>query len=176
MKVLSASDGTHQLASETPPSAERFVSRLSGRVCRNQWSARSGGGSRRVSEGSQRHPGSRLRSSGSGVCRRISPPQGSLDLCQECRLASSIFAISESMDGGRHCDVQYDQFQEWVRSPAALEKLHRAEMSCGNSKMESELATAQRCILEARSTTWEPVYRQRLFQTSYWESPTYRLY
>jgi hypothetical protein len=75
-----------------------------------------------------------------------------------------------------HCDVQYNQLQGWVRSTAALEKLRRAEMSCANSEMEREFATAQRCILEARSTRWEPVYRQRLFQTAYWDSPNYRLY
>jgi hypothetical protein len=76
----------------------------------------------------------------------------------------------------KDCDAQYAQLQRWVRSPAALEKLHRAEISCGNFEMERELSTAQRCLLEARSTKWEPVYRDRLFQTAYWESPIYRLY
>jgi hypothetical protein len=74
------------------------------------------------------------------------------------------------------CSTQYDQLQKWVRSPATLEKLRRAEVECDNSEMEREFATAQRCILEARSTKWEPVYRHRLFQTAFWESPTYRLY
>jgi hypothetical protein len=76
----------------------------------------------------------------------------------------------------KHCDTQYAQLQEWVRSPAALEKLRRAEISCVNSEIERELATAQRCIREARSTKWEPAYRDRLYQTAYWEGPTYRLY
>jgi hypothetical protein len=76
----------------------------------------------------------------------------------------------------KDCDRQYAQLQEWVRSPATLEKLRRAEISCGNSVMEREFVNAQRCIQEARSTKWEPVYRDRLFQTAYWESPNYRLY
>jgi hypothetical protein len=74
------------------------------------------------------------------------------------------------------CDPQYLQLQEWVRSPIVLQKLREAEMSCGNSEMEREFATAQRCIREARSTKWEPAYRDRLFQTAYWKSPTYRLF
>ena len=74
------------------------------------------------------------------------------------------------------CDTQYSQLQNWVRSADALEKLGRAEISCANPDMERELAAAQRCIREAESTKWEPVYRDRAFQTAYWESPTYRLY
>jgi len=74
------------------------------------------------------------------------------------------------------CDVQYSQLQNWVRSAAALEKLRRAETSCANTAMEVEFAAAQRCIREAGSTKWEPVYRDRTFQTAYWKSPTYRLY
>ena len=76
----------------------------------------------------------------------------------------------------KFCNTQYTQLQVWVRSPAALEKLHGAEISCGNSDMEREFATAQRCIREAKSTKWEAVYRNRVFQTAYWDSPTYRLY
>jgi len=76
----------------------------------------------------------------------------------------------------KDCDTQYAQLQDWVRSPAALEKLHRAEISCGNTDMEREFVTAQRSIREASSTKWEPVYRDRIFQTAYWNSPTYRLY
>lgn len=76
----------------------------------------------------------------------------------------------------KDCDAQYTRLQEWVRSPTALEKLHRAETRCGNTDMARELATAQRCIREAKATRWEPVYRDRIFQTAYWSSPTYRLY
>jgi len=76
----------------------------------------------------------------------------------------------------KDCDAQYAQLQEWARSPVALQKLQAAEMSCGNREMEREFTIAQRCIREARSTKWEPVYRDRLFQTAYWKSPTYRLY
>src|SRR6266581_9652283 len=46
----------------------------------------------------------------------------------------------------KRCDTQYAQLQEWVRSPAALEKLRRAEIGCGNAEMVRELANAQRCI------------------------------
>lgn len=74
------------------------------------------------------------------------------------------------------CDAQYAQLQRWVKSPAALEKLRRAETSCGHLEMEREFRTAQQCILEAESTKFEVVYRDRRFQTAYWESPTYRLY
>jgi hypothetical protein len=76
----------------------------------------------------------------------------------------------------KDCDAQYTQLQEWVKSPVALQKLRQAEMNCGNSEMEREFAIAQKCIREARSTKWEPVYRDRLFQTAYWKSPTHRLY
>jgi hypothetical protein len=76
----------------------------------------------------------------------------------------------------KDCDAQYSQLPEWVRSPVALEKLHQAEMSWGNSEMEREFAAAQKCIREARSTKWEPAYQDRLFQTASWKSPTYRLY
>jgi len=76
----------------------------------------------------------------------------------------------------KDCDAQYAQLQEWARSTIALQKLRGAEISCGNSEMKREFAAAQRCIQEARSTKWEPVYRDRLFQTAYWNSPTYRLY
>lgn len=76
----------------------------------------------------------------------------------------------------RNCDVQYGQLQRWVRSPVALEKLRRAETECGNAEMERELRTAQQCLLEARSTKFEAVYRERQFQTAYWKSPVHRLY
>lgn len=74
------------------------------------------------------------------------------------------------------CDTQYAQLQDWVRSPVALEKLRRAETSCANTEIKREFATAQRCIREAAPTNWEPVYRDRIFQTAYWRSPIYRLY
>jgi len=74
------------------------------------------------------------------------------------------------------CDAQYTQLQDWVRTTAAHEKLRRAEISCGSDDMKREFAAAQRCIREARSVKWEPVYRDRPFQTAYWDSPTYRLY
>jgi hypothetical protein len=74
------------------------------------------------------------------------------------------------------CDRQYAQLQKWVKSPAALEKLRRAEVSCGSGEMEREFRTAQRCILEAGWTKFEVVYRDRPFQTAYRQSPTYRLY
>lgn len=76
----------------------------------------------------------------------------------------------------KYCDVQYIQLQKWVQSPAALEKLRQAETSCEHSEMEREFRTAQRCILEARSTKFEVVYRDRHFQTAYWKSSTYRLF
>jgi hypothetical protein len=72
-------------------------------------------------------------------------------------------------------DAQYEQLQQWVKSPAALEKLYRAEISCGNAELEREFSTARRCIIEAASTRFEVVYREPPFQTAYWESPTYRL-
>lgn len=74
------------------------------------------------------------------------------------------------------CDAQYAQLQQWVKSSDALEKLCRAETSCGHAEMEREFRTAQQCIMEAESTKFEVVYRERRFQTPYWESPTYRLY
>jgi len=74
------------------------------------------------------------------------------------------------------CNTQYAALQEWARSPAAIEKLHRAEISCGSSEMAREFALAQRCIREAQLTKWEPVYRDRLFQTAYWISSTNRLF
>jgi hypothetical protein len=36
--------------------------------------------------------------------------------------------------------------------------------------MEREFRTAQQCILEARSTKFEVVYRDRRFQTAYWKA------
>jgi hypothetical protein len=75
----------------------------------------------------------------------------------------------------KNCDIQYTQLQKWVQSPAALEKLRRAETTCEHSEMEREFRAAQQCILEARSTKFEVVYRERRFQTAYWESPTFRL-
>ncbi len=74
------------------------------------------------------------------------------------------------------CGTQYLQLQEWVRSPEALGKLRRAELNCGNSDMERELHAAQLCVLEAHTTKWEPAYRDRVFQSAYWDSPSYRLY
>jgi hypothetical protein len=76
----------------------------------------------------------------------------------------------------KDCDAQYAQLQEWTKSPAVLEELHRAEISCGRSEMEREFRAAQQCIREARTTKFEVVYRERAFQTAYWESPMYRLY
>ena len=76
----------------------------------------------------------------------------------------------------RNCDAQYGQLQRWVRSAVAGEKLRRAEAECGNAEMEREFRTAQQCLLEARSTKFEVVYRERRFRTAYWKSPVYRLY
>jgi hypothetical protein len=76
----------------------------------------------------------------------------------------------------RSCDAQYAQLQNWVRLPATLEKLRRAETSCGRTEMEREFRTARQCILNAASTKFEVVYRDRCFQTAYWESPSYRLF
>lgn len=76
----------------------------------------------------------------------------------------------------KNCDTQYAQLQQWVRSPAAVEKLGRAEIGCGRSEMEREFKAAQQCVLEAKTTKFERVYRERRFQTAYWESPMYRLY
>lgn len=76
----------------------------------------------------------------------------------------------------KNCDAQYAQLQKWVKSPAAIEKLRIAEANCGHREMEREFRTAQQCILGAQSTKFEAVYRDRRFQTAYWESPTYRLY
>jgi len=75
----------------------------------------------------------------------------------------------------KHCDHQYNQLQQWVKSRAALEKLHMAEEGCEQEEIVHELRTAQQCIREAQSTPFEVVYRARRFQTVYWESPTYRL-
>jgi hypothetical protein len=74
------------------------------------------------------------------------------------------------------CDTQYAQLQRWARSPAALDKLNRAEIDCGQREMAREFRAAQRCIREAKTTKFQIVYAERRFQTSYWESPTYRLY
>ncbi len=76
----------------------------------------------------------------------------------------------------KNCDAQYAQLQQWARSPVALEKLRRAETGCGHSEMEREFRAAHECILEAGTTKFEIVYRERRFQTAYWESPAYRLY
>jgi hypothetical protein len=76
----------------------------------------------------------------------------------------------------KDCDAQYAQLQEWARSPLAIEKLHRAEISCSQSEMEREFRAAQQCIVEAGTTKFEVVYKERRFQTAYWESPSYRLY
>jgi hypothetical protein len=75
-----------------------------------------------------------------------------------------------------NCNTQYSQLQDCVRSPAAIEKLRRAEVSCGNDEMKREFAAARRCLREAQSTKWEPVYRDRIFQTAYWVPSTNRLY
>ncbi|HVU45920.1 MAG TPA: hypothetical protein VHD85_07340 [Terracidiphilus sp.] len=72
--------------------------------------------------------------------------------------------------------IQYAQLEAWINSPAVLDKLCRAAMNCRHSEMESELRTAQQCLLEAQSTKFERVYKDRRFQTAYWQSPTYRLY
>lgn len=76
----------------------------------------------------------------------------------------------------KNCDVQYAQLQRWVKSSVAVEKLRRAAMSCGHSELERELRTAHECILEAPFSKFEVVYRERRFQSAYWNSPTYRLY
>ncbi len=73
------------------------------------------------------------------------------------------------------CAAQYAQLERWIKSPAALEKLRHAEISCRDSEMEREFRAAQLCIIEAGSTKFERVYRKRRFQTAYWESPTHRL-
>ena len=75
----------------------------------------------------------------------------------------------------KHCDKQYSQLQQWVKSPAALAKLRVGETTCGRAEMEREFRIAQECLLQASPTNFEVVYRQRRFQTAYWESPTYRL-
>jgi hypothetical protein len=75
----------------------------------------------------------------------------------------------------KELDAQYGQLQRWVKSSGAIDKLRRAEVSCGNAEMEREFRTAQQCVLEAESTKFEVVYRERRFQTAYWEDPTYRL-
>lgn len=74
------------------------------------------------------------------------------------------------------CGAQYVQLQEFVRSPATLEKLHRAEIECGKEEMAREFAAAQMCVRTVSSTKFERVYRNRIYQTAYWENPTFRLY
>jgi hypothetical protein len=76
----------------------------------------------------------------------------------------------------KYCSTQYVQLLEWVRSSAVLEKLRQAEIGCGNSEMEREFTTAQRCIREAKSTKFETAYERRLFQTAYIDIPFGRLY
>jgi hypothetical protein len=75
----------------------------------------------------------------------------------------------------RNCDAQYEELRRWVKSPVAFEKLQHAEATCGDADMQREFRAAQRCIIEAASTKYEVVYRQRPFQTAYWDSPNYRL-
>lgn len=76
----------------------------------------------------------------------------------------------------KKCDAQYAQLQQWVKYPAVLEKLERAAASCGDRDLERELRTARQCILEAPLSKFEVVYRERRFQSAYWDSSNYRLY
>jgi hypothetical protein len=76
----------------------------------------------------------------------------------------------------KHCRAQYAQLEQWLKSPAILDKLKRAELASQNLEIARELETAQRCIQEAPTMKFERVYKKRLYQTAYWDSPTYRLY
>jgi hypothetical protein len=66
----------------------------------------------------------------------------------------------------RDFDLQYEQLQRWVKSPAVLEKLSRAEATCGNTELVREFRTAHQCIVEAKSKNFEVVYWDRRFQSA----------
>ena len=75
------------------------------------------------------------------------------------------------------CWRQYAQLQEFLKTPAVIQKLSSAEMdSASSSEMKREFATARQCLLEVETTKFERIYRNRKFQTAFWESPTYRLF
>jgi len=74
------------------------------------------------------------------------------------------------------CAEQYAQLQRWIRLPEVITKLQRAQLTCGNPDMEREFETAQLCLSGARSMKFERVYKKRLYQSAYWDSPSYRLY
>ena len=74
------------------------------------------------------------------------------------------------------CGARYTQLQQWATSEAAIKKLESAELSCPDTEIRRELATAQRCIRLASHDNWHPVYRNRLFQSSHWQSASGRLY
>jgi len=98
-------------------------------------------------------------------------------------LSSLILSSSVAYQGRNHrdawwdrCEEHYSCLQKWVRSDAVIEKLRRAETCCASEEMAAELRIAQKCVHEAWSMRFEPVYRQRLYQTAYWDAPCYRLY
>jgi hypothetical protein len=74
------------------------------------------------------------------------------------------------------CKRQLSQLLNFVRSPEALEKLRNAELTCNNELLEREFATAQLCIREAPNMKFVRVYRERLYQSVFWEGRTHRLY
>jgi len=74
------------------------------------------------------------------------------------------------------CRAQLAQLIEWVRSPEASEKLRRAELTCDNEVLEQEFRFAQLCIREAPNMKFVRVYRERLYQSAFWEGLTHRLY
>ena len=74
------------------------------------------------------------------------------------------------------CRAQLAQLIEWVRSPETTEKLERAELTCGYEVLEYEFRMARLCIREAQNMKFVRVYRERLYQSAFWEGWTYRLY
>jgi len=74
------------------------------------------------------------------------------------------------------CRRQVSQLLSWVRSPEALEKLKTAEVKCNIEELEREFAMAQLCIREAPNVKFVRVYRERLYQSAFWEGRTHRLY
>lgn len=76
----------------------------------------------------------------------------------------------------KDCRAQYAQLESWLKSPAVLDKLRHAELTSQNPEMAREFEIAQKCIQEAPTMKFERVYKKRLYQTAFWDSPTYRLY
>ena len=74
------------------------------------------------------------------------------------------------------CRAQLAQLIEWVRTPETTEKLERAELTCGDEVLQQEFRTARLCIREAQNMKFVRVYRERLYQSAFWEGRTYRLY